>query len=97
MDRNQLISILSTDMNKAFDSLSHSLTIKKLEAYGFSCNSLSFMRSFFDNRQNRVKLNDTTSDWKKMERGCGALLRNMFQNDLSYYDKDANLTTVYVC
>ena len=90
-------------MSKAFDSLSHSLTIKKLEAYDFSCSSPSFMRSFFDNRQNRVQLNDTTSDWKKMERGCpqgasfGVFLWNMFQNYLSYYVKDANLTTVYVC
>lgn len=67
MDRNQFISNLSTDMSKAFDSLSHSLTIKNLEAYGFSSSSPSLMRSFFDNRQNRVKFNDTTSDWKKMD------------------------------
>ena len=66
VDRNQLISILSTDMSKAFDSLSHSLTIKKLEAYSFSTSLLSLMRLFFDSRQNRVKLNDTTSDYKKM-------------------------------
>ena len=97
-DKNQLISILSTDMSKAFDSLSHSLIIKKLEAYGFSSCSISLMRSFFENRQNRVKLNDITSEWKKMERGCpqgssfGPLLWNLFQNDLSLHIKDANLT-----
>ena len=34
VDSKQLVSVLSTDMSKAFDSLSHSLTIKKLEAYG---------------------------------------------------------------
>ena len=56
------------------------------------------MRSFFENRQNRVKLNDITSEWKKMERGCpqgssfGPLLWNLFQNDLSLHIKDANLT-----
>ena len=47
IDRNQLISVLSTDMSKAFDSLSHSLTAKKLEAYGFSHSSLNLMQSFF--------------------------------------------------
>ena len=31
----QLVCVLSTDMSKAFDCLSHFLTIKKLEAYGF--------------------------------------------------------------
>ena len=65
-----------------------------LQAYGFGRNSL---RPFFDNRQNRVKLNDTTSDWKEMVRGCpqgssiGPLLWNMFQNDLSYHVKDLSM------
>lgn len=31
----QLVSVLSTDMSKTFDSPSHSLTVKILEAYGF--------------------------------------------------------------
>ena len=98
VDKNQLLSILSTDMSKAFDYLSHSLTIKKLEAYGFSSCSISLTQSFFENRQNRVKLNDITSEWKKMEQGCpqgssfGPLLWNLFQNDLSLHIKDANLT-----
>ena len=30
MDRKELVTILSTDMSKAFDSLSHSLILKKL-------------------------------------------------------------------
>jgi len=32
IDRKELVCILSTDMSKAFDSLSHSLTLTKLEA-----------------------------------------------------------------
>ena len=50
VDSKQLVSVLSTDMSKAFDSLSHSLTVKKLEAYGFGERSLNLMRSFFDER-----------------------------------------------
>ena len=98
VDRKELVFILSTDMSKAFDSLSHSLTITKLDAYGFGSSSLSLMRSFFDNRINRVKLNNATSEWKEMERGCpqgsslGPLLWNMFQNDMSYHVENANLT-----
>ena len=85
-------------MSKAFDSLSHSLTIKKLEAYGFGRRSLELMRSFFENRQNIVKLGEITSDWIKIKRGCpqgssfGPLLWNRFQNDLPSHVKDANLT-----
>ena len=56
VDSAQFIGILSTDMSKAIDSLHPSLMINKLKAYGFSEESLSLMRSYFSNRQNRVKL-----------------------------------------
>ena len=69
-DSEQFIGILSTDMSKAFDSLHPSLMINKLKAYGFSEESLSLMRSYFSNRQNRVKLNGVTSSWKDAVRGC---------------------------
>ena len=97
VDKKQLVSVLSTDMSKAFDSLSHSLTIKKLEAYGFGNHSLNLMRSFFENRQNRVRLGGITIDWVRMKRGCpqgsafGPLLWNPFQNDLSLHVTDGNL------
>lgn len=51
------------------------------------------MRSFFDNRLNRV-----TSDWIKMERGylqgssISPLLWNIYQNDMSAHVKDAYLS-----
>ena len=48
MDRKELVYILTTDMRKAFDSLCHSLIVKKLEAHGFGQNSLNLLRSYFD-------------------------------------------------
>ena len=98
MDRKELITILSTDMSKAFDSLSHSLTLKKLDAYGFNSSSLELIRSFFDSRLTRVKINGHISEWRIMERGCpqglsfGPLLWNMFQNDMAFHIPDSNLT-----
>ena len=62
VDRKELVTILSTDMSKAFDSLCPALTIKKLEAYGFGNRSLDLMRSFLDRRFNRVKINGHTSN-----------------------------------
>ena len=73
VDSNQLVLVLSTDMSKAFDSLSHSLTVNKLKAYGFGGRSLNLMRSFFDNRLSRVKMCDATSDWTKTVRVWYAL------------------------
>ena len=98
MDSKQFIGILSTDMSKAFDSLHPSLMINKLKAYGFSEESLSLMRSYFSNRQNRVKLNGVTSSWKDAVRGCpqrssfGPLLWNIFQNDMTFIVNNASLS-----
>ena len=98
VDRKELVTVLSTDMSKAFDSLCHPLIIQKLEAYGFGSNSLNLIRSFFSDRLNRVKLNQNTSEWKCMQRGCpqrtafGPLLWNMFQNDMSFHVKESDLT-----
>ena len=56
------------------------------------------MRSFLDGRLNRVKIGAAKSDWKEMKRGCpqgsslGPLLWNLYQNNLSYQVRNANLT-----
>ncbi|XP_048578931.1 uncharacterized protein LOC125560702 [Nematostella vectensis] len=98
VDSKQFIGILSTDMSKAFDSLHPALMVNKLKAYGFSEQSLHLMRSYFTNRQNRVKLNGVTSVWKDAVRGCpqgssfGPLLWNIFQNDMTFEVKTASLS-----
>ena len=95
---NKQVGILSSDMNKAFDSLQLSLLINKLKTCGFSEHALCLMRSYFTSKQNRVKLNSVVSEWKDMRRGClqgssfGPLLWNIFQNDLTYQITDANIS-----
>ena len=64
VDREELITILSTDMSKPFDSLSHSLTPKKLDAYGFNSSSLELIGSLFDSRLKRVTINGYMSEWR---------------------------------
>ena len=97
IDRKELVTILSTDMSKAFDSLCHNLVIKKLKAYGFTNQSLDLIRSFLNDRYSRVKLGSIRSEWSKMSRGCpqgssfGPLLWNLFQNDMTMLVKDTNL------
>jgi len=88
IDRKELVTILSADMSKAFDSLCHNLVIKKLKAYGFTSQSLDLIRSFLNDRYSRVKLGTIRSDWSKMSRGCpressfDLLSWNLFRNDL---------------
>ena len=47
MDRKELVTILSTDMSKAFDSL------KELDAYGFNSSSLELAKEEAKQSQNK--------------------------------------------
>ena len=88
LDRKNFVGVLSSDMSKAFNSLCPSLLINKLQAYNFSENSINLIRSYFEQRENRVRMGTVTSDWKVVGRGCpqgstfGPLMWNIFQNDL---------------
>eukprot|EP00795_Rhopilema_esculentum_P014909 gene14909-biopygen4600 len=90
LDNKQITAILSTDMSKAFDSMVPSLLLKKLESYGLAEDSLRLITSYFEQRQNRVKLGNIRSEWKETTRGCpqgsafGPMLWNIFQNDLVF-------------
>ena len=68
---NEKVYLFTMDMSKAFDSLHHSLTLAKLNAYGFSDSSLDLTWPFFYGRLNKVST--AKSDWKEMKRGCPQL------------------------
>ena len=61
--------------------------LAKLNAYGVSTNASSLLLSYFENRQQRVKLGDVKSGWLKLEKGVpqgsimGPLPYNIFAND----------------
>ena len=44
------------DLSKAFDALNHKLLISKLEAYGFDTKALYYIKSYLDNRKQRVRV-----------------------------------------
>ena len=54
---------LLTDLSKGFDCLPHELLIAKLHAYGFSLAALRLVRSYFSNRKQRTKINESYSSW----------------------------------
>jgi hypothetical protein len=51
------------DLSTAFDCLPHNLLMLKLEAYGLSENSLKLLKSYLENRRQRIKICNNYSEW----------------------------------
>ena len=87
LDQGGVCSALLTDLSKAFDSLPHSLLIAKIHAYGFDMPSLRLIHSYLTNRTQRVKINNSYSQWSTILYGVpqgsilGPLLFNIFLSD----------------
>ena len=88
---------ISVDLSKAFDSISHSLLISKLKAYGFIESAASLICSYLCGRLQRVRVGNSYSDWKTIQHGVpggsilGPLLFNLFINGLTHFINDAEL------
>ena len=90
LDNNKIVGILAIDLSKAFDCMPHGLLLAKLHSYGLDQISCTLIKSYLHNRQQRVKINHTTSKWTTTVKGVpqgsiiGPTLFNIFINDLLY-------------
>ena len=86
------------DLSKPFDKLNHNLLLTKLNAYGFSFNTIKFVQSYLSERFQRVNINNNFSEWCKILLGVpqgsipGPILFNNFINDIFYFIQDT-----YIC
>ena len=69
LDKGGFVCAIFMDLSKAFDTMNHDLLIAKLGAYGFQEDALVFMKSYFTNRQQRVRVNSNISMWEKINSG----------------------------
>ena len=65
LDKGGYVSAIFMNHSKAFDTLNHKLLITKFGVYGFERDSLSFMKSYINDRQQRVRVNNSFSSSEK--------------------------------
>ena len=69
LDKREKIGLILIDLSKAFDTRNHSFLLAKLDAYGFTRASLKLMQNYLCNRQQRISVNGSFSDWTEVMTG----------------------------
>ena len=98
LDKGGFLCTVFMDLPKAFDTMNHNLLIAKLRAYGFQEDALVFIKSYFTNTQQRVRVNSNFSMWKEKVSGISQgsilvpLLFKIFLNDLFFFAEKSDLS-----
>ena len=88
-DLNMMSSMMAIDQSSAFDSVSHNLLLRKLEAYTISKKSLKWIESYLQCRSQTVDIGKHQSNSKSLDRGVpqgsilGPLLYLVFTNEMA--------------
>ena len=61
--------VLMWDLTAAFDTLDHEILLSKLEIYGFSSNTVKWIRSYLTGRSQRVKIGNKLSSLSIIKSG----------------------------
>ena len=59
---NKSMTVLYTDISKAFDSVSHKLIVQVLKLYGINCETILWVENYLKNRYQQVCIGQSVSD-----------------------------------
>ena len=100
MDQKKHAAIISLDLSKAFDSISHDLLLNKLSKMGIGESSILWIKSYLTNRHQVTKFKEFTSTEQLIKAGVpqgsiiGPLLFLCFTNDLyEAFDKGCSIVS----
>lgn len=77
---NKLVGVVFLDLQKAFDTVDHSILLHKLKHYGLRNQAYELFSSYINNRQQAVVMNDITSTLHYLNAGVpqGSVLGPLF-------------------
>ena len=88
VDQGKTIAAVFIDFSKAFDSISHSRLLTKLQNIGITNKALSWFQDFLTNRTQRVVIDGQASSWSTVQQGVpqgsllGPVLFSIYTNDM---------------
>ena len=97
LDKLKIVGTVLMDLSKAYDCILHDLVIAKLSTYDVENLSLSFIHYYLSNRKQRVKINDSFSDYANIFLGVpqvqywAPFFYNIFINDLLFLPRKSDL------